>query len=147
MLNLVTKSREFEELMHDFFPGQGGDPLNNFCAHVYESSLDRMIDQDGLDYWIWLMTSRRDQRTAALEGLRDLFNSSEFDKAAPTVPKKVECLYLCFLDRYPTPEESAHWTSEIRSKHKTLNQCLTIFGQSPGFSAILNRFFPGREIE
>lgn len=145
LLNVVTHSKEFVELMRIFLPYERGKPAQNFSARMYEGCLDRTIDKTGLDYWVWLMTSNRNKRTAALKGLRELFNSPEFNHAAPTVRKKVECLYRCLMDRYPNPNELGYWMSEIRSKRKTLNQCLSIFGQSPAFSTILDRFFPGQE--
>ncbi len=151
VVSIVARSAEAEELIRWLFHGQEGTPSRTFTASLYAGVLDRLPDQDGLDFWNHFLIEGHEEfdlgrREAAKVMLNVLFESSEFRDNLPPDPqeanrKTVVHLYRALMNRFPMTPEIDYWAGELTNGRWALQELIEYFGNSPEFNHRLGQHF------
>jgi len=147
VMTAFSESEEFANRIEAMHPGLGGNPTRNFVTTMYIGLLDRLVDQNGLEYAAGLFDAAfasggvEAVRAQAKQMAREVIVSDEFLGGNPAPGDYVTRLYRAFLGRFPSDPEMAYWILELLSGRKRSNDLITLFADSEEFAARLQEYF------
>ena len=149
---ILARSEEFDALIEDLFPGFKGVPSRNLTAGAFLSVLGRLprgapadgpvVDSDfsagEIDAWARVLDTAPDRGSAVRGLVTQLLESDECLAAEPDARDRVVRLHRAVLGRFPTPEQTAEWTSAIERGALTVGQLADRLTESVEFEARVN---------
>jgi hypothetical protein len=124
-----------------------GGAARNFVTFMYIGLLDRLVDQNGLEYASGLFDAAfasggiEAVRAQAKQMAREVIVSAEFLGKQPTTADYVVRFYRSFLGRFPNDTEIAYWTGELDAGRQTTDGVIDLFADSTEFTARLQAYF------
>jgi hypothetical protein len=147
VMTIFSESEEFAARIAAMYPGLGGNRTRNFVTTMYIGLLDRLVDQNGLEYASGLFEVARIQggteavRAQAKQMAREVIRSDEFLAKQPATADYVVRFYRAFLGRFPNDSEATYWSGEIDSRNRTTDGLIDLFADSQEFTARIRTFF------
>ncbi|HUT24840.1 MAG TPA: DUF4214 domain-containing protein, partial [Sumerlaeia bacterium] len=147
VMTIFSESDEFAGRIEAMYPGFNGDSTRNFVTFMYIGLLDRLVDQNGLEYAAGLFDAAfasggvEAVRAQAKQMAREVIVSEEFRGKQPTTADYVVRFYRAFLGRFPNDSEAAFWTGELNSGRQTTDTLIDLFGDSVEFTGKLRTYF------
>jgi chitodextrinase len=147
VMTVFSESEEFANRIAAMYPGLEGDPTRNFVTFMYIGLLDRLVDQNGLEYASGLFDAAfasggiEAVRAQAKQMAREVIVSEEFLGKNPTTADYVVRFYRAFLGRFPSDTEVAYWSGELNSGRRTRDNVIDLFADSTEFTTRLEEYF------
>lgn len=108
----------------------------NFASRLYICCLNRVPDQDGLQFWALRLTNLE---SSGYEAARDFFLSIEFGNLNTTDEEFVTRLYRTFMGREPDDGGFAFWIEHLKTDMDRAS-VIAGFAQSQEFTNICNEY-------
>lgn len=105
-LPIKTLVRADEDVAVEEEVNQDEQAIAEFVNRLYFVCLGRDADQDGLDYWVSMLTNRKATGISAAYGF---LMSNEFQNRNCTSEEYTRCMYDAFFGREPSDEEITYW--------------------------------------
>ena len=147
VMTIFSESEEFANRVQGIYPGFEGSLVRNFVTFMYIGLLDRLVDQNGLEYASGLFGAAfasggvEAVRAQAKQMAREVIVSAEFLGRQPTTADYVARFYRAFLGRFPNDTETAYWTGELDSGRQSTSGVIDLFADSAEFTARLEEYF------
>lgn len=110
--------------------------VSSFINRMYTVALGREADENGLNYWIGLLSI---QKIDGAGIAKSFMNSAEFKNRNLSNSDYLDVLYRTFFDRAADAEGKAYWMDQLQ-KGIPRTQVLSCFVNSQEFSSICDRF-------
>lgn len=107
-------------------------------TRLYTVVLGRDPDQEGLDYWVDQIVSRK--KTPEWVATYGFFSSKEYLEKNKSATDFLTDNYAAFLDRAPDAEGLKYWEDKLAGGMKREQVTSVGFGKSKEFSRILKGF-------
>lgn len=111
--------------------------LNLFVGRMYETTLGRLGDQEGQNYWTkGLMNGELTGTDCAIQ----FINSKEFVNLKLSNEDYVDKLYAAFMGRTPDAEGKNHWIKLLNEGDMTRDEVFACFANSAEFKGICQTY-------
>lgn len=112
------------------------EQVSAFITRLYEKTLGRTPDEEGLEYWL---ENLRWSRTSGTTTAYGFFFSDEFQNKNYSDEEYIETLYEVMMDRASDPSGKAYWLEFLQGGVSRI--CIfNGFAQSPEFGEICTNF-------
>ena len=108
----------------------------NFASRLYICCLNRVPDNDGLNFWALRLTNLE---SSGYEAARDFFQSIEFGNLNTSDEEFVTRLYRTFMGREPDDGGFAFWINHLKTDMDRAS-VIAGFAQSQEFTNICNEY-------